>query len=77
MANASGMGPKRDEGFIVRFNKAEKKSFKEKAGSAKLSLQDYALCKILDIPFNLMGGKNPRGRPKTEVAAKQPETSAQ
>lgn len=75
MANSSGMGLKRGKGFPLRLTKNEMRQFKKRADDADLSMNDYARCKIFDIPFHLMGGKNPKGRPSAEVAANTPKES--
>ncbi len=74
MANASGMGLKREEGFPLRLTKDEMKRFKKDAAVVGLSRNDYARCKLFDISFDLMGGKSPRGRPKVEAPAAEPKT---
>ncbi len=75
MANSSGMGLKRGVSFLLRLNRKEKRDFERRANEATLSLNDYARCKLFDIPFHLIGGKNPKGRPTTKVAANTPKES--
>lgn len=72
MAHSSGMGLRRDQPLPLYLSRREKADLRKRAAGAELSMVEYVRCKTFDIPFNLIGGKNPRGRPKAEVAANTP-----
>lgn len=68
MALASGMGVRRNKGFPLRMKLSERQELRRRARAKDVSMSEYARCKIFDIPFSLVGGKNPKGRPKAAVA---------
>lgn len=57
MALSSGMGYRRGPGIPLRLTPSEKKKLKKLAQSVDLSMAEYVRCKIFDIPFQLIGGK--------------------
>ncbi len=71
MALSSGMGIRRDKGFPLRLKSTELSDLKRRARGVNLSMSEYARCKIFDIPFKMMGGKNLAGRPKKSTESSE------
>lgn len=67
MALSSGMGERRNKGFPLRLSMEERRDLKKRAGEVKLSMSEYVRCKVFDIPFKLLGGKNLVGRPRKDA----------
>ncbi len=57
MALSSGMGVRRGPGIPLRMTKNEKAKLKKMANAVGLSMAEYVRCKIFEIPFHLVGGK--------------------
>ena len=62
MTRSKQKGPKlrRPLVFPLRFNEREMDKFIARAKDADLPRVEFARCKILDIPFDSVGGKNPK-----------------
>ncbi len=57
MALSSGMGFRRGSGIPLRLSPPEKKKLKKLADAVGLSMSEYVRCRIFDIPFHMIGGK--------------------
>lgn len=66
MALSSGMGVRRGKGFPLRMSLDERRDLKKRSTKVKLSMSEYARCKIFDYPFSSAGGRNPVGRPRKQ-----------
>lgn len=53
----SGGRLKRDDGIPLRLTLPEKKKLEKLAAAAGLNMAVYVRCKVFDIPFQMMGGK--------------------
>lgn len=57
MALSSGRRLKRGDGIPLRLTLPEKKKLEKLAAAVGLNMAVYVRCKIFDIPFHMMGGK--------------------
>jgi hypothetical protein len=62
---------RRPRSFVIRVNDREYADLRKRAKRVRLTLSEYARCKIFDVAFEQVGGVNPK-RHRVPEAEKEP-----